>query len=181
MTRQYSADSFHMKKILRGSYRDWIENIIASSPSSWCAVSLTLKQGRLSYGSLEMLNAIKCEEAIGDFLHYFNDRIYRGAYRRKKKMRLGCVPVIEKGWNGAFHLHLLLEIPEYMADNPHAFSDLLKQIWKKSRWARHQMDVQFCNDVPGGAAGWADYITKTYVMNDESICLTHMNLPKIKD
>ena len=177
MTNQPSIDSFHMNKVRRDAYRNWINDRIFAFPaSSWCAVSFTLRQGRRSDGNFEKLTSAKCEEAIDDFLHQLNQRVYRNAYRRNAK-RLSCVPAIETGLMGRLHIHLLLQIPDYMADHRYTFSDQIQQVWRKSRWAMGQTNIQFCEEVEAGAIGWVNYITKNYVGNDESLSLIHMHLP----
>ena len=177
MTEQYNPNSFHARTVDRENKRNWICNEISSSTASWCAVTLTLKQDCFVDEYYEKLTPMKCEDIIGDYLHRLNSHFYRNAYRRKNK-RLSNIPAIERGKKGNLHIHLLLEIPDYMEADPYVFSDQLKQIWHKSVWAMERIDVQFCKNRAGGAPGWATYITKDLLKDENALCIAHMKLPE---
>lgn len=181
MTERANFNTFYRKKLNSTDYKEWIKKTVAVIPDhEWCAVTFTLKQGRGTKFDFVKLTHQKCEEAIGDFLHHLNTSIYRSDYSINVK-RLGCIPVVESSAFGMLHIHLLLQIPEYMVGDRVAFKDHICRSWQISPWSRRERNIQFCEDVDGGAAGWSDYIMKDFVKNEGTLCINHMQPPQFSN
>jgi hypothetical protein len=94
--------------------------------SNWrsiCAITLTIKQARLSavpagapYTAPAMWFAadeIRCKKAFRHFMSLLNRTVYGSAYRRHNK-RLRVIPVLEKSCAGRWHFHAAIEPPAHL-------------------------------------------------------------------
>ena len=140
----------------------------------WCDVSLTLKQGIRDGDRLEMLTYPKTSNCIKELMKAVNRHVFRNASRRYGK-RLVCVPVIENSANDRLHIHMLLEIPDYMSVNPDAFFQIVLTEWHKIRWSHAEYEIR---RIPSDedATWWTKYILKDFVKDDEGLDVANLYL-----
>jgi hypothetical protein len=137
-----------------------------SSWSSFCDVTLTLKQARQSdAGGWIKLDDYPCRRAFRHFMNLLNRAVYGAAFRRYRK-RLRVLPVLEKGEfcaravrsrqraaPGRWHIHCAIELPlHFDAVN---FENLIRRCWTKVAWGYKRILVR-----DGANAGWIDYMLK---------------------
>jgi hypothetical protein len=162
---------------VRSAYRESIDNTIASNyPNErWCDVTFTLKQGTRMNGCLVKLNRDIASRTLSEFLRRLNKKIYGNAYRRHKK-RLACVPVIETGKvGGRLHIHMALQVPDYMKDDLHRFFDIVEQEWKKSEWARWGSMLRPISSEKN-RQWWTNYLFKDVSADDEVFDVQNFHL-----
>lgn len=159
--------SWYRRRQLRDAYQDYVTSeILQFRPNAqWCDVTLSMKQGIVIDGTYHRLTYREAHKAIKELLKRVNRRIYKNGYRRFKK-RLACVPVVETGKLSRIHIHMLLEVPSYMEQDPYSFLDIVQQEWKKSPWS-HKKDQLGLITSDEDVCGWIRYILKDLSENDE--------------
>jgi hypothetical protein len=137
--------------------------------SSWgpfCAVTLTLKQARLSEGGTWVrIDDYSCRQAFRHFMNLLNRAVYGAAFRRHGK-RFRVLPVLEKGevrsrslrssehrTSGRWHVHCAIESPSHF--DAIALEGLIRECWAKVEWGYDQILVR-----DGANAGWINYMLK---------------------
>jgi hypothetical protein len=163
-----STRSWYQRHLERAALRDHIATeIFKSRPDSqWCDVTFTMKKGIVIDGTFHRLDYGKAHRAVKELLNRLNRRVYKKSYRRFGK-HLACVPVVETGKCGEerMHIHMLLEVPEYMEQDPHGFLDIVLQEWKKCPWS-YKKNVLHLLKSDEDVTGWLKYILKDYSAND---------------
>ena len=97
-----------------------------------------LKSPRLTNLVFQPLTRQIASNALGKFMRSLNRKIFKNASRRFEK-RLICVPSFETSLDGRLHIHMVLEIPEYMSFEE--FRRYVDCIWKNNPWARPIYDI----------------------------------------
>jgi hypothetical protein len=137
--------------------------------SSWgefCAVTLTLKQGRQAdSGGWIKIDPYRCRQAFRHFMNLLNKAVYGSAFRRHGK-RLRVLPVLEKGevrarslrrWergtSGRWHIHCAIELPPHF--DAFALETLIGDCWAKVELGHRRILVR-----DGANAGWINYMLK---------------------
>ena len=132
--------TWHKSRILGVAYLEFIKIEIENNRpnSKFCLATVTLKQGLRTYGLFQSLNCQTVTRVVSEFLHKLNRKVFKNAYRRYGK-RLVCIPSIETSINDRLHVHMVLEIPQYMT-----FEDFIKYvdtIWDKNPWAMPEKEI----------------------------------------
>ena len=97
-----------------------------------------LKSPRLTNLGFQPITRQIASNALGKFMRSLNREIFKNASRRFGK-KLICVPSLETSPDGRLHIHMLLEIPEYMSFEK--FKKYVDCIWKNNPWARPIYDI----------------------------------------
>jgi hypothetical protein len=135
--------------------------------SNWrsiCAITLTIKQARLSavpagapYTAPAMWFAadeIRCKKAFRHFMSLLNRTVYGSAYRRHNK-RLRVIPVLEKSCAGRWHFHAAIEPPAHL--DVVDFETLIHKCWPQTHLGHRKILVR-----DRANEGWNDYLLKPY-------------------
>lgn len=160
--------SWYQRRQERAALRDHLATeIFESRPNSqWCDVTFSMKKAIIIDGTFHRLDYGKAHRAVKELLNRINRRIYKKGYQRFRK-RLACVPVVEPGNpdEERLHIHMLLEVPQYMKQDPHGFLDIVLQEWKKCPWS-YKKNVVRPLKSDEDVIGWIKYILKNYSAND---------------
>ena len=114
------------------------------------AVTLTVRKVQVFGSTRVWADLHECSKNLRHFLNLLNKRAYRS---QGKKIRIGCIPVIEQMQDGRYHYHLALDRPEHIS--AFRFRFLVAQLWAKTHWGYKQVRVEpKCDD------GWINYIAK---------------------
>ena len=137
-----------------------------SNWSSFCDVTLTMKQARQSDGgSWIRIDDYPCRKAFRHFMNLLNRAVYGAAFRRYGK-RLRVLPVLERGevraralrsWergtSGRWHIHCAIELPSHF--DAVVLEKLIRDCWAKVEWGCRRILVR-----AGANEGWINYMLK---------------------
>lgn len=143
-----------------------------SNWGSFCAVTLTLKQGQQhESGKWIKIEDFRCREAFRHFMNLLNRAVYGSAFRRHGK-RLRVLPVLERGeisvcsfrprergTSSRWHIHCAIELPSHC--DALALEKLIRQCWSNVEWSRGRILVR-----DGANAGWIKYMLKNRQKSD---------------
>lgn len=137
-------------------------NLPEFDTSHWppfCAVTLTMKQGRQSdQGIWFHADGQQAKIAFQIFLNRLNKEVFGNAALRYGK-KLGVIPVVEKEEFGRWHIHAAIELPSRF--NPVAFDELIATHWSQIDWARERTHFE-----EGADQGWITYMLKRRQKSD---------------
>jgi hypothetical protein len=120
---------------------------------SFCAVTLTLKQGRQSDQGIWMhADEHQTKKAFQVFMNKLNKAIFKSAAVRFGK-KLAVIPVVEKEAYGRWHLHAAIESPARFTSTE--FEQLIRSCWSAVDWSRERINFQ-----PNADRGWIEYMLK---------------------
>lgn len=151
---------------LKDAWYQFLLSEINVHPSRrWCDVTLSLKQSHVNnYAGQQKLNRNEVSKFIKELLKRLNRKFYKHAYQRYHK-KLACILVIEQQASGRLHVHMLLEIPDYLnkSIDKQLFCQSVETTAKQLIWcekgnnSQHQVRV-----IPDStnARKWLDYILK---------------------
>lgn len=164
-----SPTSFYHQREIKSAFENFITTETATHrpDANWCDVSLTLKQWIHDGDRFERLTRPKISNCIEELMKAVNRHVFRNASRRYGK-RLVCVPVIENSKGGRLHIHMLLEIPEYMNANPDEFFQIFLTEWRKIPWSDAEYVIR---RIPSheDKIQWTKYILKDFAKDDEGL------------
>jgi hypothetical protein len=163
-------------RTIKRRYLAWLQDTVHGQPEAarFCAATLTLKQGIMHSGALELLDRDKTSKCLQQSLARLNSEVFGNAYRRYAK-KLLCFPVIERTKLGErWHVHMILQIPAYMRDKE--FFKLFAAVWRKNEWSQSQFKIE---PLPGhDVKHWAKYCLKDFVMDDETIDIPNVHISR---
>ena len=142
--------------------------------SDFCAVTLTMKQGRqhlTEHGSfVECLDEIAASRNLRHFMNRLNYRVYGKRFQRHRSARLQVIPTFEYNKSSGLHFHLFLQTPDHISSED--YEELILSCWTKTPWGRNNKErqrkgtkIKFERDTGSPLDnGWIDYIIEdTYV------------------
>ena len=137
-------------------------------PDNSYAVTLNLRQSTFNdRGDRLHISIQSANQNLRHFLNLMNRQTF-GNHFKRKKMRLGCFPVLERSTAGNLHYHLVLRNTHSEDYNPHAMNILIKELSKKTWFGYGDVDVR-----PHEGHGWVDYILKA--VNDNNTDMIDVN------
>ncbi len=167
---------------LKSAWQQFLSSEIDDFPQrNWCDVTLSLKPSLVSTcGGKQKLNRNEVSKFVRELLKRLNKAFYKHAYQRYHK-KLACVPVIEQQASGRLHVHMLLEIPDYLGTNPHknAFCRSVETTAKQLVWCEKGNNAQhLVRVIPDNthAKNWLDYILKDIGKDADVVDAININI-----